>query len=288
LYLYVNAAEDCLNRRIRRVAALVLCSAAACTVSLRNQTFGGGDGGHLPAFASRLDLGRYLTHGAPVSGGAWNGQNCGTIAVSRSPLVAAANVNGRPAIIAGHVSEVDNNTPLIGGRVLVVGTQLGAGTTANGSFRFSVPHPIAGQAADTVRAIRIGYQEVRIPVSLAPGDSINIEIGLCQAIVHLGGDFLYLSGPTPAVTSGGSVGASTAAFVSPNGLRLEPLGELSSLESGHVDDDCRINCSLGDTNARPLSIGNRVFGLFGYELVEGRIRDGKIVEVRRLNLLQHR
>ena len=36
-------------------------------------------------------------------------------------------------------------------------------------------------------------------------------------------------------------------------------------------------------NARPIFLGPRVFALMGYELVEGQLRDGRIIERRRVD-----
>jgi hypothetical protein len=36
-------------------------------------------------------------------------------------------------------------------------------------------------------------------------------------------------------------------------------------------------------NARPLFVGQRVFALMGYELVEGVLKDQRIQEVRRVD-----
>jgi hypothetical protein len=51
-----------------------------------------------------------------------------------------------------------------------------------------------------------------------------------------------------------------------------------------VDDDCRVSCVDWYGNAHPLFLGGRVFALLGYELVEGAVADGRIAEVRRMDL----
>ena len=50
-----------------------------------------------------------------------------------------------------------------------------------------------------------------------------------------------------------------------------------------VDDACVASCVDWYGNARPIFIGNRVFALMGYELVEGRLARGAISEVARTN-----
>jgi hypothetical protein len=36
-------------------------------------------------------------------------------------------------------------------------------------------------------------------------------------------------------------------------------------------------------NARPIFIGERVYALMGYELVEGRVQNDELIELRRVN-----
>lgn len=47
---------------------------------------------------------------------------------------------------------------------------------------------------------------------------------------------------------------------------------------------CEVSCVDWYGNARPIFIGNRIYALTGTELVEGRLAEGKVLEVRRLNL----
>ena len=64
-------------------------------------------------------------------------------------------------------------------------------------------------------------------------------------------------------------------------LRLNPLGTLVSNASTSFDDACKASCVDWYGNARPIFIGERVFALLGYELVEGRVDAGAITERRR-------
>jgi hypothetical protein len=49
------------------------------------------------------------------------------------------------------------------------------------------------------------------------------------------------------------------------------------------DDACQVSCVDWYGNARPIFIGERVYALMGYELVEGRVYDDALVELRRVN-----
>ncbi|MBD60161.1 MAG: hypothetical protein CL808_08600 [Citromicrobium sp.] len=80
--------------------------------------------------------------------------------------------------------------------------------------------------------------------------------------------------------------ASAIAFLRREDRILSPAGSLdSSAQPGDPDaaDSCEASCVDWYGNARPIFIGDRIFALMGYELVEGRMADGKIGEVRRLD-----
>ena len=77
-------------------------------------------------------------------------------------------------------------------------------------------------------------------------------------------------------------------FLRNDALRWQELGELAAQAEGAADDACRASCVDWYGNARPLFIRNRVFALLGYELVEGRLDDGRIRETRRTNFAPQR
>jgi hypothetical protein len=65
---------------------------------------------------------------------------------------------------------------------------------------------------------------------------------------------------------------------------FDMAGRLDADPKGAIDDACVASCVDWYGNARPIFIGNRVFALMGYELVEGRLaRGGSIGEVARVN-----
>ena len=65
-------------------------------------------------------------------------------------------------------------------------------------------------------------------------------------------------------------------------LSLSELGTLDSRPASS-NDSCRASCVDWYGNSRPLFIRKRVFALMGYEIVEGRVSDNRIAEVRRVN-----
>jgi hypothetical protein len=64
--------------------------------------------------------------------------------------------------------------------------------------------------------------------------------------------------------------------------RFEELGKLEARDQ-QADDACKASCVDWYGNARPIFAGGRVFALLGYELVEGRLSQNTINEVRRIN-----
>lgn len=74
---------------------------------------------------------------------------------------------------------------------------------------------------------------------------------------------------------------SAVAFLRRDARRFSPAGELSADTANARDDACQASCVDWYGNARPIFLGERIFALMGYELVEGRLRGGRIEEVRR-------
>ena len=66
-------------------------------------------------------------------------------------------------------------------------------------------------------------------------------------------------------------------------LSFAEIGTLDASAGANANDGCRASCVDWYGNSRPLFIRSRVFALMGYELVEGRLDDGGIVETRRVN-----
>ncbi|MBV9881630.1 MAG: beta-propeller domain-containing protein [Sphingomonadaceae bacterium] len=77
--------------------------------------------------------------------------------------------------------------------------------------------------------------------------------------------------------------AASMLFLRRDNRRFARGGELDSHLEGVVDDACKASCTDWYGNARPIFLGNRVFALLGYELVEGRMENGRIGEIGRVN-----
>lgn len=77
--------------------------------------------------------------------------------------------------------------------------------------------------------------------------------------------------------------SSALLFVRNEGGAFRPLGKLEANADRDEDDACEASCVDWYGNARPLFVDDRIFALLGYELVEGELRGGSIVEKRRIS-----
>jgi hypothetical protein len=74
---------------------------------------------------------------------------------------------------------------------------------------------------------------------------------------------------------------SAVAFIQRKQRRFELAGELAAKPEDAHDDGCEASCVDWYGNARPIFLGARIFALMGYEMVEGRLRDDRVLELRR-------
>jgi hypothetical protein len=72
-------------------------------------------------------------------------------------------------------------------------------------------------------------------------------------------------------------------FLRNDALQFREVGELGSRPERALDDQCRASCVDWYGNARPLFLRGRIFALLGYEIVEGKLDDGRMHELRRVN-----
>jgi len=79
------------------------------------------------------------------------------------------------------------------------------------------------------------------------------------------------SGRRGGVHAGGQ-GAASVVYLRNRALQFTALGSLdASGDRGPADDACKASCVDWYGNARPIFLGERVFALLGYELVEGQL-----------------
>ena len=94
------------------------------------------------------------------------------------------------------------------------------------------------------------------------------------------------AGGRPAVY-GGAQGSASVVYLRQRDLSFTALGALKARPGVAADDGCKASCVDWYGNARPIFLGERVFALLGYELVEGTLagrgRDERIGERRRVS-----
>jgi hypothetical protein len=73
-------------------------------------------------------------------------------------------------------------------------------------------------------------------------------------------------------------------FLRSRSLALEDAGALAAGTMAS-DDGCRASCADWYGNARPLFVGARVFALLGYEIVEGEVLGGRVMETGRATFI---
>src|SRR5581483_5524593 len=95
--------------------------------------------------------------------------------------VSAVGAQAQRATITGRVTAAGTNAPLGDSRVMVVGTTVAATTGADG--RYTLRNVPAG--AISVRVIRVGYQEVKKPITVTAGQDATLDFEMSQAIVQL-------------------------------------------------------------------------------------------------------
>ncbi len=67
-------------------------------------------------------------------------------------------------------------------------------------------------------------------------------------------------------------------------LSLDHVGELVGVAEEHESYRCEVSCVDWYGNSRPLFLDGRILALSGTELIEGRLADGRITAIRRVNL----
>lgn len=117
-------------------------------------------------------------------------------------LFAGARVaEAQQSTITGQITERVGGAPVSDVQVIVLNTNLGALTNAEG--RYTIRGVPAG--AQQVRAIRIGYQEQKKPVTVTAGQSATVDFALDKTVVELAPVVTTATGETRRVEIGNAV-----------------------------------------------------------------------------------
>ncbi len=102
-------------------------------------------------------------------------------ALGLSLLVAPLGVRAQQAVITGRVSAAESNENLADSRVMIVNSSTVTQTNSEGRYTFrNVP-----TGTIEVRVIRVGYQEQKKSVTVAPGVSVTLDFSMKAAVIQL-------------------------------------------------------------------------------------------------------
>lgn len=135
------------------------------------------------------------------------------------------------------------------------------------------------------------FTSVRLDATTATAAGVFLQPGAEEGDSRTHGFFYRPTGeregmlglPVISETTVGGKDGETAGviFLRNEALALRGIGQLDARAGDTDDDGCLASCMDWYGNARPIFLGQRIFGLLGYELVEGRIDGGRIHERRR-------
>jgi TonB-linked SusC/RagA family outer membrane protein len=121
-------------------------------------------------------------------------------AVALVTLLAPSPAAAQQATVAGRVVSTGTSQPIGDARVYVVGTNVAASTNQDGRYQLRVA---PGQLE--VRVIRIGFQEQKHSVSVAPGAAVTADFTLSPSLVKLTEIVTTATGQQRRVELGNSV-----------------------------------------------------------------------------------
>ena len=122
-----------------------------------------------------------------------------------SILLASGSALAQTGTIVGRVTTTGGLQPIVGARVTIVGTSVGATTRDDGSFKITTR-----PGRFTVRAARIGFLPDSAPVTVAASSTTTINLQLQQAATVLSGQVVVGYGEQRARDLTGSVASVSA------------------------------------------------------------------------------
>jgi len=168
--------------------------------------------------------------------------------------------------------------------------------SSGGFQKFRIGHPVERIEAMGADAILVGGHDDDLrftSVSLqGPPRAVSVFVqkGAEQGDDRSHGFFYRARGDDdgllglPVLNEDDSGGESASVlFLRNQSLHLRKAGTLAAERPTAVDDDCKASCVDWYGDARPIFIGDRVFALLGYELVEGHFDGRRIRERRRVD-----
>ncbi|MFN2563809.1 MAG: SusC/RagA family TonB-linked outer membrane protein [Gemmatimonadaceae bacterium] len=123
-----------------------------------------------------------------------------------APTATAAAQQGT---ISGRVTEAGTGQPIIEARVIVIGTTLFARTNPDGRYTIRGVPP----GPTSVRVVRVGFSEQRRSVTVAPGETVTLDVAMAEAVVRLQEVVTTATGEVRRVEHGNAITAIDATNV---------------------------------------------------------------------------
>jgi TonB-linked SusC/RagA family outer membrane protein len=123
--------------------------------------------------------------------------------------------------VSGRVTDAVSGTPLEGARILVQGSTLATGTSANGSF---ILNAVPAGTVD-IRVLRLGYQAQRRTVTVVAGETVTMDVAMPASAVQLEGVTVTVTGEQDKQRVGNAVATIQASEIVANG----PIANMSDL-----------------------------------------------------------
>ena len=179
--------------------------------------------------------------------------------LARRPLLGLTLLLGLPGlaaaqgIVSGRVTDQANGNPLVGARVIVVGTSLTASSNAEGRYR------ITGVPAGTfqVRASQIGFASSTKPATVADQAAVTVDFGLVLTPYSLDEVVVTATGEQAKREVGNAVSTVDATLLVANG----PVSNMNDLLVGKAPGVQVLPGSTTGTGGRVRIRGNSSLSL---------------------------
>jgi TonB-linked SusC/RagA family outer membrane protein len=136
-------------------------------------------------------------------------------------LGGAAAAQAQQATVTGRVTEAGAGTPISDAQVFIVGTNLGGLTNQEGRYILrNVP-----VGAQQLRVIRIGYSEIKRPITVTAGQSTTLDLVLTKSVISLQEVVTTATGDTRRVEIGNAISNIDAKKV----VESTPISNVSDL-----------------------------------------------------------
>jgi TonB-linked SusC/RagA family outer membrane protein len=168
-------------------------------------------------------------------------------------LGSSAAAQAQQATVTGRVTEAGSGTPISDAQVFIVGTNLGGLTNQDGRYLLrNVP-----VGAQQLRVIRIGYTEMKRPITVVAGQSTTLDLTLSKSVISLQEVVTTATGDTRRVEIGNSISNIDAQNV----VKTSPISTVSDLLNSRAPGVQVLSGTQTGTGSRIRVRGNNSLSL---------------------------